>query len=219
MNRFSYILFDLDGTLTDPGEGITNSVRYALRHFGIEEPDITKLYRFIGPPLKNSFMKQYDFEETKAELAIKKYREYFSEKGIYENKLYPGISHMLAQLTERGKQIVLATSKPAVFARKILAHFSISSYFSQIAGSELNGERTEKKEVIAHALSLCGLEEGRRSEVIMVGDRKYDITGAHDNGVEALGVLYGYGSREEMEAAQPQYLVNSVEELCALLCR
>lgn len=204
------ILFDLDGTLTDPMIGITSAVQYSLASFGIEVKYLKELIPFIGPPLMDSFQKYYGFDEEKAKLAISRYREYFEPTGIFENEIYPGIAEMLAHLCQAGYELVLATSKPWVYAKKILKHFGIAQFFSYISGSELSGERGKKTEVVAHALALCG---ARPDQAVMVGDRKFDILGAKSMGMLSVGVSYGYGSLEELETAGADYIVNSVKEL------
>lgn len=208
----SCILFDLDGTLTDPGMGITNSVMYALKKFGITETDREKLYRFIGPPLSESFEKFYGFSTLAAMLAVDYYREYYAEQGIFENKLYEGIDSLLEQLYKQGNQIVLATSKPEIFAKKILKHFQIDQYFHFVSGSFLDGKRTDKAEVISHALKECNAPKA-----LMVGDRKHDVIGARKCGLDCVGVLFGYGSRAELEEAGAKWLVNDVNELKSFL--
>lgn len=205
-----YIFFDLDGTLTDPMIGITSAVQYALAFFDIEVKYLKELTMFIGPPLKDSFIRYYDFSEEQAELAVKKYREYFSPTGIYENEIYDGIKDMLSELCEAGYELVLATSKPWVYARKILEHFGIDEYFSYISGSELSGERSKKEEVILHALNLC---RAKPEDAVMVGDREYDIIGAKKCGLLTVGVTYGYGSREELIKESADYIVDTVKEL------
>lgn len=215
MKDYKYILFDLDGTLTDPAEGITNSVAHALKKFGIENTDRTKLYKFIGPPLLDSFMEYYGFSQEKAQTAIDYYREYFRDTGIYENRVYDGIENMLETLKKSGKEIILATSKPEPFAREILRHFGLDKYFLFAAGSNLDGSRCAKAEVIAYALESAGIAD--KSEAIMVGDRKHDIIGAQKTGLDSIGVLFGYGSREELEQAGATFIAETVEELTNLL--
>ena len=210
MNQYSYILFDLDGTVTDPGMGITNSVMYALDQFGIHVGERSELYPFIGPPLADSFMKYFGFSQGEAEKAIAYYREYYKEKGIFENLLYEGMEDMLARLTGMGKKLVLATSKPEVFARQILEHFQLDGYFYHISGATLDGSRVNKDEIITAALEECSI---RSAEAVMVGDRMYDIEGARKNGIVSIGVLYGYGSREELEDAGADRIAETVEEL------
>lgn len=210
-----YLLFDLDGTLTDPMEGITKSVQYALRSFGIDVEDRTELCRFIGPPLKESFEKFYGFEPEKAEEAVAKYREYFTPTGIFENEVYEGIPKMLKSLKEAGKTLILATSKPTLYAERILGHFGLDGYFTFVAGSNFDGTRVKKAEVIAYALEENKISD--RSAVIMVGDREHDILGAKAVGVESVGVLYGYGNAEEFAQAGADYVAETVEQLEELL--
>ena len=212
----NYILFDLDGTLTDPKVGITGSVAYALESFGIHIENHDDLCCFIGPPLLDSFMEYYGMSEEDANRAIAKYRERFSVTGLFENEVYDGIPQLLRQLKDAGKTLIIATSKPAVFSQRILDHFDLSQYFTFLSGSELDGTRNDKAEVIAYALEQCGITD--LSQVIMIGDRKHDIIGARKNGLPCIGVLYGYGDRAEHESAGADYIVETVDELKALLC-
>lgn len=207
--RYNHILFDLDGTLTDPGVGITKSVQYALRKFGIEE-ECDALKSFIGPPLQVSFREQYGFTEEQATEAIAYYREYFSEHGIFENEMYPDMQESLKSLLEAGCTLHVATSKPTVFAERILRHFDIMSCFKSVAGSFLDGIRSDKSEIIAHVLHEQGIAA---SDAIMIGDRKHDLIGASNNGIASIGVTYGYGSVAELSACEPTAIVNSVREL------
>lgn len=212
----TYVLFDLDGTLTDPKEGITKSVQYALRAYGIDEPDLDKLEGYIGPPLYAGFMEHHGFSKEDAECAVWKYREYFEKQGIWENRRYPGILEMLAALKAQGKILAMATSKPENFATMIAEHFEMAPYFTVIAGSIYAGGRTRKAEVIQYALKRLG--NPPLDEVVMVGDRKHDIEGAAEVGVASVGVLYGYGSREELEKAGAGSIAESVPALTKLLC-
>jgi len=216
---FQTILFDLDGTLTDPREGITKSVQYALEHFGIEEPDLEKLEFFIGPPLKEEFMRYCGFDETKGREAVDKYRERFSTIGLFENKMFEGVDGMLETLKESGKKIAVASSKPTIFVERILAHFNIQKYFDVIVGSELDGTRTDKAEVVAEALRQLGVEQACRESIVMVGDRKHDVMGARKEGVDSIGVLFGFGGRKELEEAGAAHIVASVTELTTLLLK
>lgn len=219
------ILFDLDGTLTDPKEGITASVQYALYSFGIEETDMDKLTPFIGPPLKDSFKKFYGFDEAQAEEAVAKYREWFAPKGIFQNAIYPGIPQMLKALKEKGKVLAVASSKPQIFVEKILAHFDIYDYFTVIVGSELDGTRGRKEEVVEEALRQLGEINGWNEEeagaadrgIVMVGDRKFDIHGGKQYGLITVGVTFGYAEDGELEEAGADYVVDTVEELRRLL--
>lgn len=211
---YKYILFDLDGTLTDPKEGITNSVAYALRAYGIDE-DPDKLTPFIGPPLHESFMVFYGFDEAKAMAAVDKYREYFAERGIFENKLYPETNDFLEALQKAGKKIALATSKPEVFARQILEYFGIEDYFDVIAGSNMDGSRTKKAEVIDEVFTRFKMTEGKlpsKSETVMIGDRLHDIAGAQENGIDSIGVTFGYGGCDELKKAGATYIADSFAE-------
>ena len=208
---YKIILFDLDGTLTESKEGIINSIIYALQKLGIEECDLSRLQPFIGPPLLDSFIQAYGFSKPKAELAVQYYRENFSVKGIYENKLYNGILQLLDDLVHAGKIIVLATSKPLVYATEVLNYFGISEFFSYLTGSGLDGSHTDKTEIIKGVIDhyyAYSLEE-----FIMIGDRKYDIEGAKNNGIASVGVLYGYGAREELEKVMPEFLVHHPAEI------
>lgn len=215
-----YILFDLDGTLTDPKEGITTCVQYALKSFGIDEPDLDKLEPFIGPPLKDSFMKYYNMSEEDAVRAVDKYRERFQEKGIFENELYPGIHDLLRTLKGGGMHLAVASSKPTVFVERILKHFKIDQYFEVVVGSELNGERVEKAQVVQEVLHrFFPGGQPRYDEVFMVGDRKFDIEGARTFRIETVGVTYGYGSMEELKEARADYIVGDIQELKKLLLR
>ncbi len=197
--KYRYIFFDLDGTLTDPGLGITNSVQYALRQFGIDVQDRRELYPFIGPPLSESFVKFYGFTEEQAQEAVTQYRVYFADTGIFENSVYPGIPELLKALNDAGMRPVLATSKPAVFAERILEHFDLKQYFHFVSGSELNGARVEKADVIRFALEALSITDP--NDVIMVGDRCFDVEGAAACGISAIGVLYGYGDEKELAHA------------------
>ena len=215
-----YLLFDLDGTLTDPKVGITTCVQYALASFGIDEPDLDKLEPFIGPPLKDSFMKFYHMDDQQAEAAIEKYRERFRDTGIFENRLYEGVPKMLQVLNSKGMFMAVASSKPTVFVERILEHFHIARYFKAVVGSELDGTRVNKDEVVAEALKqLFGDKPVEKDKVYMIGDRSFDAEGARAMGVESVCVTYGYGSMEELKAAKADYIVRSVDELMKFLLR
>lgn len=205
-----YLLFDLDGTLTDPMVGITSSVQYALEKFGVRVRYLKELIPFIGPPLAESFQKFYGFSKEDAERAIQYYREYYAPKGIFENEVYEGIQEMLAHLTEAGFTLLVATSKPTVFAKKVLKHFGMEDYFSFVGGSELDGSRTKKAEVISYILKTCGI---RAKEAIMIGDRRHDIEGGQACGLESVGVLYGYGTEQELTEAGADHIIRTVAEL------
>lgn len=209
--NYKNILFDLDGTLTDPGIGITNSFMYALESFGIHENDRTALYKVIGPPLLDSFRDFYGFSDEMATEGMKKYREYYENKGMLENELYDGIPEMLESLREKGLNLYVATSKPEVYAVKILEYFNIDRYFTLICGSDFEEKRSKKELVIQYALSKTD-----RKPSVMIGDRKYDCLGARENGIDSIGVLYGYGSYEELKDAGAVCIVKNVQELGGL---
>lgn len=215
--KYRYLFFDLDGTVTDPMQGITRSVDYALKHFGIAVNDFRELCPFIGPPLKDSFMEFYHFTEVQAEEAVKKYRERYSEMGLYENEVYPGITEFLEQARQKGYQLMMATSKPDVFAKLILEHFHLDGYFSFVGGSGLDGSRHTKAEVIAYVLHENGIRN--LHEVVMIGDRKHDIIGAKAVGIDSIGVLYGYGDKEELTVAGADYIVEDIAGLGELLLK
>ena len=214
-STYSTVLFDLDGTLTDPKPGITKSVQYALRRLDIRADDLEQLTPFIGPPLVESFMRYYALDARTAQRALGYYREYFAETGIFENAVYPGIVDLLAWQREQGRTLAVATSKPAVYAERIISHFHLADYFTLVAGSELDGSRAAKAEVIAYALDA--LPVAGRVTCVMVGDRMHDVIGARENGVASVAVAYGYGSLEELRAAGPTHLVRTVEELGGVL--
>ncbi len=203
---YKNIFFDLDGTLTDSSEGILNSVEYALKKLGITDYKRSELYGFIGPPLFDSFGEFFGLSEEKCKEGVKFYREYFPKKGIYENKLYDGIEEVLGKLKDMGKTVVLATSKPREFAIEILRYFNITKYFDYTATAELDGTRSRKEEVIEYALEIS---KAKREETIMIGDRKYDILGAKKAEITSVGVLYGFGSKEELVSAGADYIAET----------
>ena len=213
LNEKTHLLFDLDGTLTDPAEGITRSVQYALTFFGIRVDDLTTLYHFIGPPLRGTFMEDYGFSPAQAEEAVKKYRERFVPVGIFENKLYDGMTETLGALKEAGKQLFVASAKPERFVRMVTDHFGLTPYFSGITGSYEDGRLSGKTEIIETVLHDFAIEP---ASAAMIGDRKYDISGALLNGVEPVGVLYGYGDTAELTGAGAVTLVRSPRELISL---
>ena len=208
--KYKNIFFDLDGTVTDSGPGIVKSVQYALRCYGIDEPDLDKLNSFVGPPLYKSFMDYLDCSEEEAKEAVECYREYYAENGLYENKLYDGIESLLYNLKEKGYKIILASSKPRIYVKRILSYFRIMRYFDYVEGGELNSQRTDKGELLAYVLKKWDL---RPEESVMIGDRKYDIEGAKANGMDSIAVGYGYGSVDELSAAGPTLFFPTIEEL------
>jgi len=205
-----YLFFDLDGTLTDPKEGITKSVAYALESFGQHVENLDDLLVFIGPPLKWSFMEYTGLNDEQAEAAIAKYRERFKDIGIFENGVYDGIEGMLDNLKKAGFKLVLATSKPIVFADRILERYGLAKFFDATFGSEFDGTRTDKAEVIEYALIQTGAVP---EETVMIGDRSHDVIGANKNNMKTIGVLFGYGDRKELLDAGAYRLAKTVEEL------
>lgn len=211
---YQYYLFDLDGTLTDPKIGITSCVQYALKDFGIEEDDLDKLEPFIGPPLVDSFMEFYKMTKEEAERATWKYRERFSVKGKYENEIYEGIPELLRDLKAAGKRLAIASSKPTVYVKDILEYFEIKEYFDVIVGSELDGRRNAKEEVVEEAIRQlyeCG--SPAPEQTVMIGDRKFDIDGAKAHGLHSVGCAYGYAPEGELERAGAEKIVKNVKEL------
>lgn len=209
--NYKYIFFDLDGTLTDSKEGIVKSAQYALHSLGIDEPDLTKLEVFLGPPLTTSFEEFYHFDEKTVEKAVKKYRERYSVTGIFENKDYDGIKQLLSHLQERGYKLVVATSKPETFAKKILVKYDLDKYFITCSGSGLYMEKETKADIINKALKRLNITN--KSEVIMIGDRKHDVIGAKECGIKVIGVKYGYSKGNELEEAGADFIVNTIEDL------
>lgn len=210
-----YIFLDLDGTITNPAEGITNCFEYALNYFGIEVEDRAELEQFIGPPLRQSFKEGFGFDDEKATQAIAKYRERFLPVGMYENVVYDGMEAALQRLKEAGKVLIVATSKPEHLAVKILEHFGLDGYFDDICGSCDDQNRNEKDEVIRYALEKHGITD--LEDVLMVGDRKFDVIGAGKCGLKCMGVLYGFGDREELEAAGAAYIAETVEDMAQII--
>ena len=206
------ILFDLDGTLTDSGPGIMKAGQYALRAFGIER-DWRELSFFVGPPLSETFARFVRAENVDA--AVAKFREYYQQDGWLDNAPYPGIPALLADLHARGCQLVLATSKPEEYARRIMEHFDLAQYFTAICGATLDETRTDKAEVIAYALDTIGLTD--KTGVVMVGDREHDVIGAKKNALPCIGALYGYGTREELRSAGAAAIADTVQDLHKLL--
>jgi len=216
MEKYNTIFFDLDGTLTDSKIGITKCAQYALAKFGIEIENISELEFFIGPPLKDTFLNHYKFDEKKTKKAIEFFRERFSTVGLYENEVYPGIKPLLEKLKKNNKKIFVTTSKARVFAKKIIEYFELDQYFELIIGAELDGTLDDKKDIIEYALKQVD-KNIDKSKVIMVGDRIYDIEGAKSNNIASIGVSYGYGSMDEIKNANPDFIVGSVGELGEVL--
>lgn len=214
---YKYILFDLDGTLTNPKEGITKCVQYALKYFNIDEPNLDNLTKFIGPPLQESFERFYNFSKENAKLAVEKYRERFSTIGLFENGVYDGIKELLKALKREGKILAVATSKPEVFSLRILEKYELKEYFDVICGSELDGRRTIKAEVIEEVFNRLHLKDDEKSSVVMIGDRKHDIIGAKALSIDSIGVKFGYAEENELENAGANFIAETVEDLKRLL--
>ncbi|TYQ16733.1 UNVERIFIED_CONTAM: phosphoglycolate phosphatase [Acetivibrio alkalicellulosi] len=212
---YEYVLFDLDGTITDPAIGITNSVIYALKKYGIEVSDRSELYKFIGPPLRESFENYYGFSKKEAKMAVEYYREYYRDRGIYENLVYDGFEDLLKTLKDNSKILIVATSKAEVFAKQVVEYFDIAKYFTYVAGSNLDGTRVKKGEVISYAIKSCNIVD--LSKTIMIGDREHDIIGAKEMGISSIGVLFGYGSRNELEKAGADFIVDTVADIGKIL--
>ncbi|MCL2702328.1 MAG: HAD family hydrolase [Defluviitaleaceae bacterium] len=212
---YDLCLFDLDGTITESGEGIVKSVCYALKHFGIDVTDQNGLTKFIGPPLGESFRLYYGFSQEKVQAAMAKYHEYYSVTGMFENSVYDGIIELLEKLRADGVTLAVATAKPTVYSEKIAERFDFKKYFVLISGSGMDGTRSQKSEVISYALDK--LDPAGQKRAVMIGDRKYDITGAKQTGVDSIGVLWGYGSRGELEEAGARRIARTTAELYDML--
>lgn len=209
--EYDNILMDLDGTITNPKQGITKSVQFALKALGLHIEDLDTLTKHIGPPLKAGFMEYYDFNEEEADRAVDKYREFYDKAGILDNEVYQGMEQLLIKLRAAGKVIIVATSKPEPLAERILSHFHLDQYFDSICGATFDDQRSKKEEVIRYALEKNNITD--LSKVVMIGDRKYDIEGAKEVGIASIGVLYGFGSREEIEIAGADRIATTVEEV------
>ena len=214
--KYRYILFDLDGTVTNPEEGITKSFAYALEYMGIHVEDRTELRKVIGPPLLQSFDEFYHFTKEQALEATAKYRERYQDMGWAENEVYPGMEETVKTLWEQGAKLILATSKPERFAVRIMEHFGLSKYFTMLCGADdYAKDRSTKEQVVRYALEQNGITD--IGEVIMVGDRKYDVEGAAAVGIKTIGVLYGFGDAEELTSAGAIHLVETPQELAEYL--
>ena len=219
---YRYLLFDLDGTLTDPEEGITKSVQHALRYFGIEVADLKKLRPFIGPPLIPAFMDFYGLSEKQAVKALEVYREHFGTVGIFENRVLEGIPELLQTLHARGKCLVVASSKPEVYVRRILEHFDLLRYFDEVVGATMDEKLSAKPDIIALALRKIREKhgwDGIKGEVVMIGDRKHDVEGAKACGLDSLGLYTGFAEDGELERAGATHICRSVKEMAQLLTR
>lgn len=214
---YQYLLFDLDGTLTNPKEGITKCVQYALRSFGIEEPDLDKLEPFIGPPLLDSFMEYYNMTPEQARTALEKYRERFRDIGIFENEVFPGVPEMLEILQKKRKKLVIASSKPEEYVLRILEKYGIRAFFHEVVGASMDEKRSAKADVIEEAFRRLQITEEKKAQVLMIGDRKHDVEGAKACGIRCLGVYVGFAKPGELEQAGADYIVHTVEEMSQFL--
>jgi phosphoglycolate phosphatase len=213
--KYKYIFFDLDGTIIDSSEGVTNSVAYALEKYNIKASDKKELYKFIGPPIIESFQKFYGFSKEEANTALKYYREHYKEEGVLENTLYPGIVDLIKALKDDNRTLIIATSKPEVYAKQILEDFGIAKFFTHIAGSTLDGTRLTKSHVMKYAVEISDIEDF--SKAVMIGDREYDVLGAKEMGLSSIGVLYGFGSRKELEKAGADFIATSAKDIGKIL--
>lgn len=214
---YKTVFFDLDGTLTDPKEGITKCVSYALRFFGIYEDNPDNLTGYIGPPLSVGFSELAGLSEADSLAAVERYRERYRETGIFENRLYDGTKEALDKLKKAGIRLCIASSKPENFVRRITEKYNISGYFEHQVGAEENGKRNDKADVIAEAVKRCGISD--LSEIVMAGDRKYDIEGAKLCGIDSIGVTFGYGSRRELEQSGADYIADSFDDIIDIVLR
>ena len=213
--KYSHILFDLDGTITEPFEGITKAVQYALKKFGIEVEDLNELRPFIGPPLFESFRNFYGLTQEESVKAVEYYREYYVPTGIYECSVYPGIEEMLKKLHESTCKVILATSKPEPMAIRVLEHFGLDKYFDLMCGASLDETRAKKELVVAYAVESADITD--KSKAIMIGDRKFDVEGAAANQIKTIGVTFGHGGREELEKAGAVLTFDDAFSLCDYL--
>ncbi len=211
-----YVLFDLDGTLNDSGEGIRTSVAYALKKFGIEGESKESLNRLIGPPLVNAFMEFYGFDKQKATQARLYYREFYEDKGMYMCSMYSGIDALLDDLKKVGLKLVVCTSKPTEPSVKILKYLGIYDYFDGVFGATIDGSLTEKEQIIALAVKELNLDA---NSAVMVGDRKFDAIGARQNNIKSIGVTYGFGSKEELAKAGYDFIADDLSQLKDLILK
>lgn len=206
---YSAVFFDLDGTLTESAPGITTSIAYSLKHWGIEVKDLTELYPFVGPPLYDSYMKYYGFTKEESEEAVRIFRSFYNKEGLFISSVYPGVVELLEKIKASGRKIMLATSKPEVTAIRILEHFDLMKYFDVAAGATEDSSRVKKADVIRYLMDKLPEEDRDISKIVMVGDRSHDVLGAKEVGLDCIGVLYGYGDRPELEEAGAKYIAET----------
>ena len=209
--KYKTIFFDLDGTITDSAPGIMNSIKYALEKNHLPMLSEEQLRSFIGPPLRGQFCKVCGLADEESARMVEDYREYYRDKGIFENNVYDGVIEMLEKLRKKGFRLAIATSKPEKYAKIIIDHFHLTKYFACVAGMEMDGGRGTKAQVITYALEKNDITD--KSKVLMIGDREHDVIGAHENGLDCLGILYGFGSRKEFEEAGADYIRENVEDI------
>ena len=215
MKKCHYLFFDLDGTLTDSALGILRTAAFALGHFGIQVDDLHTLRPFVGPPLEDSFKEFYGFSDAQAHEAVEIYRGRYEAVGVHENAPYPGVHDCLRALREQGFRLAVATSKPEKTARVVLDEFRLAGYFDFVCGRDAEGRLHTKADVIRHVLAHW--EGVRREDSVMIGDRKYDVLGARETGMDSIGALWGYGSRDELAGAGATWLAEDYEDLMRLL--
>ena len=217
--KYTTAVFDLDGTITDSCPGILNSIRYALKKRGIEEPPEEVLRSFIGPPLQQQFQSVFGLSDEEGVSLVSAYREYYGEKGIFENSVYDGVTEMLVRLKKEGVKMLMATSKPEKYARLIAEHFGFGRYFDFIGGACMDGSRTAKHDVIEYVLETCGITQKERGSTVMIGDRRHDIEGAKASGLHSIGVLFGYGSREELRQAGAEEIADTPADIVRFILK
>lgn len=217
--RYTTVIFDLDGTITDSAPGIINAIRYAVKKKGLTEPSEEVLRSFVGPPLREQFQAVFGLSFEEGNEMVSLYREYYGDRGIFENRVYDGVLKMLETLRDAGLKVAIATSKPEKYAKRIAEHFGFGRYFDFIGGACMDGTRTVKHEVIEYVLAACGISEEERDRTVMVGDRRHDILGAKESALHSIGVLYGYGGREELAEAGAEELAKTAQEAADIILR
>ena len=212
--NYKTAIFDLDGTITDSGPGIMNAIRYAVKKRGLPDVPEEVLRSFIGPPLKEQFRSVFGLSDDEGTIMVATYREYYGEKGIFENRVYDGVPEVFQKLQEAGVRILMATSKPEKYAKQIAEHFGFDKYFDFIGGACMDGRRTDKHDVIEYVIDSCKV---CRENTVMIGDRRHDMIGASKAGLRSIGVLYGYGSREELERAGADMIAVTPDDISKLI--
>jgi phosphoglycolate phosphatase len=220
MKQYHTIAFDLDGTLTNPERGLTNSYKYGLRKIGLNITETDSLKKFIGPPLRDSFQEEYGLTLERAEEALQLFREYFGVYGWWDNELYPGIAELLSALKAAGKTVILATSKPEIYSSRILKLFGIDGYFDFSEGASLDSSRERKCDVLEYALSKVGvITPEQKAGAVLIGDTVYDVEGANIVGIDSLAVTYGFGKEEDLRREGATYIAHTVSDIADILCK